>query len=195
MHFLPDTEAEDAAAERYWPDGFKQLVQKEVGRAIRAKLDETSLRHVHKRQYGDKYPELSRFADRIADMVVIGAENGADDGFEAVYRAFMTESPLPDTRTYARYFQPQVFSRELRRRIHQAVASDYSQDDSLQYAYQVGYSKAYNNFDEFIDEVAGLIVGGVVNGVDDTLARIYRSFVNRQALPPARRNPKRLKSW
>jgi len=34
-----------------------------------------------------------------------------------------------------------------------------------------------------------------VNGVDDMLARIYRSFIAAQVLPPARRNPKRLKDW
>jgi len=195
MHFLPDTEEEDAAAERYWPDGFKQVIQKEVRRAIRAKLDERSLRHVHRQAYRDKYRELSQFADRIADMVVIGAENGADDGFDAVYRAFLTESPLPQARHYARRFWPQIFSQELKTRIHLAVANDYSQDDGLQHAYRVGYTKDYYNFDEFIDAMTGLLVAGVMNGVDDMLERIYRSFLATRALPPARRNPRRLKSW
>ncbi len=195
MHFLPDTEDEDAAAERYWPDSFKQVVQKEVRRAIRARLNEKSLRHVHKRQFLDRYPEPSQFADRLADMVVIGAENGADEGFDAVYRAFMTEAPLPEPRHYARYFWPEVFSQDLERRIHQGVAADYSQDDAFQHAYKVGYTEAYPSFGAFIDEVAQLVVIAVLNGVDDMLGRIYRCFVARRTLPPARRNPKRLKSW
>lgn len=195
MHFLPDTEDEDAAAERYWPDSFKQVVRNEVRRAIRAEFNESSLRHIYKQQHFDKYPELSQFVDRIADMAVVGAENGADDGFDAIYRAFLAESPLPEARQYARYFWPQIFSQKLKGEIHQAVATDYSQDEAFQHAYKVGYAKTYSNFEEFIDEVARLVVAAVVNGVDDMLARIYRSFIATQVLPPARRNPKRLKDW
>jgi hypothetical protein len=195
MHFLPDTEDEDAAAERYWPDSFKQVIQREVHRAIGTKLNEGSLRHIHKRQYTEIYPELSQFVGRIVDMVVIGAENGADDGFDAIYEAFLTESPLPEARTYARYFWPEIFTNKSRKSIHQAIANDYWQDDAFQHAYKVGYSQVYGNFEEFIDEVAWLVVTAVVNGVDDMLGRIYSSFIARRALPLARRNPKRLKGW
>ena len=195
MHFLPDTDDEDAAAESYWPDSFKQVIQKEVSQAARAQLNERSLLYGYQQQNQKKYPELGQFIDRIVTMVVIGAENGADDGFNAIYRTFLTESPLPEINHYTHYFWPQIFSPKLRNRIHQAVVYDYGQDDAFEYAYKDGYAKDYSNFAEFIDEMAWLVVTAVMKGFDDMLGRIYRAFVSKQALPPARRNPKRLKSW
>lgn len=195
MHFLPDTEDVDAAAESYWPDSFKQVIQKEVGQAARAQLDERSLLYGYHEQNQKRYPELEQFIDRIVTMVVIGAENGADIGFDAIYRAFLAESPLPEIHHYAHYFWPQIFTPDLRQKIHQAVVYDYSQDDAFEYAYKDGYAEAFSNFSEFIDEVGRLMVIAVMKGFDNMLGRIYRSFVSKLDLPPARRNPKRLKSW
>ena len=194
MHFLPDTEEADAVAERYWPDSFKQVIQKELRQALGIKLNGGNLRHIHRRRYQD-FPDLEQFTARIADMVVVGAENGADEGFDGIYRAFLTESPLPEARRHARYLWPRVFSPRLRDRIHQAVVADYSRDDALQHAYKAGYTGDYGSFEEFINEAARLVVVGVMNGVDDMLAQIYRSLVNNRPLPPARRRPRRLKGW
>lgn len=194
MHFLPDTEEADAVAERYWPDSFKQVIQKEVQQAIGIELNGGNLRHVYRQYYRD-FCDLEQFTDRIADMVVVGAENGADEGFDGIYRAFLTESPLPEARHHARYLWPRVFSPKLRNRVHQAVIADYSRDDALQHAYKVGYTGDYGDFEEFISEAARLVVVGVMNGVDNMLAQIYDSFANKRPLPPARRRPKRLKGW
>lgn len=194
MHFLPDTDSEDAAAERYWPDGFKEVVRDEVGRVIRGKLNEKSLRRVYLRQYAQKY-QVAEFVDRVADMVVIGAENGADEGFGEVYQAFMAESALPEVRLYARQLWPRVFSRKLKNRIYASVFNDFYQDEDFRHAYRVGYARVYQTLDDFTDKVAWLIVAGAENGVDDMLTRLYGAFVKGRALPPARRNPKRLKIW
>jgi len=192
MHFLPDTEEADAVAERYWPDSFKQVIQKDVRQAIGIKLNGGKLRHIYRNQ---DFPDLEQFTVRIADMVVVGAENGADEGFDGIYRAFLTESPLPEARRHARYLWPRLFSPRLRKGIHQAVVADYSRDDTFQYAYKAGYSGDYGSFEEFVNAAARLVVVGAMNGVDNMLAQIYRSLANNHPLPPARRRPRRLKGW
>lgn len=199
MHFLPNTLDEDAAGERYWPDGFKPVIREEVAKAIRGELNEQNLWQVYKEKfshkYPKKYPDLKTFIDQIVGLAVIGAENGADHGFEAIYRAFLNELPLPEAKPYARYLWPDIFSRELKEKIHQAIVKDYRSDKSFQYAYKVGYAKKIENFPEFINSIAWLIMAGIVNGVDDMLAEIYKSFLANRALPQGRRNPKRLKDW
>jgi hypothetical protein len=195
MHYLPDTEEQDAAAECYWPDGFKEVIREEVGRAIRLKTKEKRLRHIYARQYQDKFADAGQFANRIAELLVIGAENGADNGFEVIFKAFLTESPLPEIARYAVYLRPHIFSQKIIDRIQNAVAFDYRNDETFTYAYKVGYQKEYSKFNEFIDRIASKITTSVINGTDDMLARIYTAFLNCQPLPPARRNPKRLKVY
>ena len=128
-------------------------------------------------------------------MAVIGAEKGADNGFDAIYQAFLDEKPLPEARPYARYLWPGFFPEMLKQRIHQAIAEDYRQDEEFLYAYKVGYAQRYPGFERFIDEVARLMVFATENGVDDMLAQIYRAFWAMRPLPPARRNPRRLKQY
>jgi hypothetical protein len=195
MHYLPDTEEQDIAAERYWPDGFKQVIREEVERAVRLKLNEKRLGHIYIKQYQDKYADAGQFANRIAEKVIIGAENGADAGFEVIFKAFLTESPLPEIARYAVYLWPYIFRQKIIDRIQNAVAFDYRNDETFKYAFNVGYQKEYLKFDEFIDQIACKITISVINGTDDMLARIYTAFLNWRPLPPARRNPKRLKIY
>ncbi len=199
MHFLPNTLDEDAAGERYWPYGFKPVIREEIAKAIRGELNEQNLWQVYTGKfssiYSKKYPNLKAFIDQIVGLVVIGAENGADYGFETIYKAFLNELPLPEAKPYARFLWPHNFSRELKEKIHRAIVNDYQGDKSFQYAYKVGYAKKFENFPEFIDKIAWLIMAGIENGVDDTLAEIYKSFLANRALPQGRRNPKRLKDW
>ena len=195
MHYLPDTEEQDAAAERYWPGAFKQVIREKVGQAVKAKLKEERLRHIYEDKYHDTYADAGQFSDRIAEIVVIGAENGADDGFEMIFKAFLTESQLPEIARYAVYLWPNVFNERIIDRIHKAVAIDYGRDETFKYAFKVGYQKEYREFNRFIDSIASRITTSVINGTDDTIARIYTAFLNGQPLPPARRNPKRLKVY
>ena len=195
MHYLPDTSDEDAASERYWPDGFKQVIREEVGQAVRPELNEQTLGPIYTHKYFHRYPNLETFIDRIADLVVIGAENGADLGFEAIYKSFLNESPLPQAKPYSSYFWPHFLTTEHKEKIRKAVAAAYSQDEGFQYAFQDGYAQKYEHFAAFIKEISRLMVEGMVNGVDDMLGNIYRSFLADKDLPMGRRNPKRLKDW
>jgi len=196
MHFMPDTEEQDSAAETFWPEGYKQVIREDVRQLIGAQLNGGKrLRHVYHQQHSGKYRDLNQFVSRIADMVAIGAENGADDAFDDIISAFLTEFPLPEVRKYARYFLPQAFRRRVEKRLCQVIVDEYSQDEVYNHAYKVGYQGSYRNFGEFISQVARLVVTGTTNGADDMLEAIYRSFVTPYPLPPARRHPRRLKSW
>jgi hypothetical protein len=195
MHYLPDTSDEDAASERYWPDGFKQVIREEVGRAIRPELNEQTLGHVYTHKFSHQYLNLEAFIERFVDLVVIGAENGADLGFNHIYQSFLNESPLPQARPYYSYYWPHFLSAEPKDKIGKAIAAEYSQEEGFQYAFQSGYAKEYKHFAEFIKEISRLIVGGMGNGVDDMLGSIYKSFLANKDLPMGRRNPKRLKDW
>ena len=195
MHYFPDTSEADAAAESFWAENYKQVIREDFRQHAGAKLDSGVLKHVYQRLYRDDYSDAKQLADRIADMVAIGAENGTDVAFDDIYTAFLTESPLPQVRQYASPLLPQAFPPKMQAIIHRAVSDEYSSERVYQYAYKVGYRGDYCSFREFIDKVAELVFAGAMMGADDMLGRIYRSFWNLRPLPPARRNPRRLKSW
>ncbi len=205
MHFLPDTEDEDSAAETFWPEGYKQVIREDVRQRIGTQFkDGQRLRHVYHQRYAEKFAELNQFADRIADMIAIGAENGADDAFDDIMAAFLTESPLPEGRRYARYLWPHTLPQIAEERLEQVIIDEYSQDNIYNHAYKVGYGcdardnsnkGSYHNFGEFISQAAQSVVTGALNGGDDMLEAIYRSFASLYPLPPARRHSRRLKTW
>ncbi len=196
MHFMPDTEDADSTAETFWPEGYKQVISEDVRQLIGARLsDGKRLRHIYQQRYAEKFTDLNQFVSRIANMIAIGAENGADNAFDDIISAFLTESPLPEVPRYARYFWPQALPQRVKRRLQQVIVDEYSQDNVYNHAYKVGYQGSYRNFGEFISQVAQLVATGAANGADDMLEATYRSFVTLYPLPPARRHPRRLKMW
>jgi len=205
MHFMPDTEDEDSAAETFWPEGYKRVIREDVRQLIGAEFnDGKGFRHVYRQQHSEKYSDLNQFVSRIADMITIGAENGADDALDEIIDAFLTESPLPEVPRYAGYFWPQTLPQQAKGKLRQVIIDEYSQDDVYTHAYKVGYGcnarnnankGSYRTFDEFINQIARLIVTGAMNGADDMLEAIYGAFVTPHPLPPARRHPRRLKVW
>ena len=197
MHFMPDTEEADSAAETFWPEGYKQVIREDFRQSVGAQFkDGKKLRHLYQQGYSEKFADLNQFANRIADMIAIGAENGADDAFDDIISAFLAESSLPEVPGYARYFGHHLLPERVSKRLQQVIAAEYCQDNIYHYAYQAGYQGSYRNFDEFISQVAQLVASGAANGADDMLAVIYRSFWSPLLpLPPARRRPRRLKMW
>ena len=196
MHFMPDTEDADSAAERFWPEGYKQVIREDSRQAVAAQLNAgKKLRHVYQQQYSEKFADLDQFANKIADMISIGAENGADNAFDELMEAFLIEDPLPEGHRYIRYFLPQAFSPNIKDKLTQVIIDEYSQDNVYQHAYDSYYQRKLPSFDEFIARVAQTVVTGAMNGADDTLEAIYKSFMTPHPLPPARRYPRRLKLW
>jgi hypothetical protein len=128
-------------------------------------------------------------------MVAVGAENGADDVFNDIMDSFLYELPLPDARRYAHYLWPDALSEDAARRLKQVVIDEYMIDDIYTNAFKVGYAERYASLDEYINWVSEIVLVGTRNGANDTLERIYRSFMMHTPLIPARRRPRRLKVW
>lgn len=195
MHYLPDTNDEESLQERYWPDSFKQTIREVVRASISDKLRETDLASIYSRHYTGQFIDLAAFMDSLLNAIVIGAENGADEGFELVYNAFIRETVLPETYRRVRSVWPFRISARDRRKIHRAIVNDYFMDDGFNYAYRDGYRQQFRLFSNFIDAVAGLLVDSMENGVNITLERHYIAFLRGLPLPVMRRNPRRLKTW
>jgi hypothetical protein len=196
MHFMPDTEDEDSAAETFWPEGYKQVIREDLRQAVARELEaRRRFRKVYSQVYAERYPSYEDFLTKVADMVAVGAENGADEAFDEIVDAFLSESALPDQRRYVAYLWPATLPRKVRDKLHAVIVDEYRQDDIYRFAYQVGYKDDFPTFDDFMDQVAQLVMTGTRNGADDMLEGIYRSMMMRERLAPARRNPRRLKTW
>ncbi len=196
MHFMPEDEGYE---EKLWPDGYKAVIKKDLREMIASELHaEDTLKHVYDPRYeayADRFPDLERFIEHVTEMMVVGAEKGGDQALDDIVNVFLYEFPLPEPRVYARYLLfselPETVSGPLKR----LLIDEYGQDEVFIHAYNVGYLELYEDFDQFLNESAELVVVGVVNGMDDMLTAIYRAFAAGGPLPPARRNPKRIKNW
>jgi hypothetical protein len=196
MHFMPDTEDEDSAAETFWPEGYKQIIREDVPPFVREELlKEKPFTSVYEQGYKVKFLDHIQFLEKVADIAAVGAENGADDAFDDIIDAFLTEASLPQLRAYARYTQPSVLSEELQQKLKQNIIEEYSKDNVYIHAYKVGYTKRYPSFNEYINRIADLVITGAMNGADDILENIYHSFMKLAPIMPVRRHPRRLKMW
>ena len=196
MHYMPDTEDEDSAAETFWPEGYKQVIREDARQVISTKLQGNKrLSRIYQKQYAEKFSSYDQFLDKIADMVVISAENGADDAFDEIMDAFMEEDALPDIRKYTSYFKPEIISKTVRENLRKIIIDEYNEDNVYKYAYMAGYQNDYGEFEKFLNQVAELVILGAMNGADSMLEHIYSSFINLSPLVTARRHPRRLKTW
>jgi len=193
MHDMPDTEDADADAERFWPEDYKYLIREQVKSDFTALvLDENIFKPIYKEQHQNRFSDYESFVDRLAEMVIIGAENGADEIFDEIYDAFRKEIALPASRSYARYHEPQPVSADLKDAIAKKVTEEYKDLHMYEHIYEDHYQGELS-FDEFIDQIAGLVATGTVNGADDALGKIYHSFYFQSNLPLLRRYPRRIR--
>jgi len=193
VHFMPEDEG---YVEKLWPDGYRAVLQNALRPVIASALQsEDTLRHAHAAHYGDQFQSLEPFVDRIIDMLVIGAEKGADEALDDIVNVFLYEEPLPEPRAYKRYLLLTALPGEVKRPLVQRVVEEYSEDEVFAHAFKVGYWDLYEDFDTFLAESAKLVAVGALNGMDDMLSAIYRAFAVGGPLPPSRRNAKRVKNW
>jgi len=196
MHFIPDTEEEDSAAERFWPEGYKQVLREGVRRTVAEELGRRRrFRRVYRQAYAGRFASYEDFLGRLADMVTVGAENGADSAFDEIIDAFLAEEALPPVRRYARYQWPQAITPRLRQELRRVIADEYGQDDVYRFAYEKGYYQDYPSLEEYLGHVADLVTAGAENGANDVLEGAYRQMMRRERFLPVRRYPRRLKMW
>jgi hypothetical protein len=196
MHFMPDTEDEDSAAETFWPEGYKQVIRETVPGFVRDELlKENPFVTVYEQGYKDRFSSHAELLEKLADMVAVGAENGADNAFDDIIHSFLKEFPLPQLRVHAHYTTPPALSKETAQRLRQSVIEEYGKDNIYVYAYGVGYTQTFPTIQDYFNYIAELVVTGAQNGANDTLEQVYRSFLKLAPVIPARRHPRRLKVW
>jgi hypothetical protein len=193
MHFMPEDEGYE---EKLWPDGYKTVIREKLRPVIAAALrSHETLIGTHAQQYADRFPDLARFMERLAEMLVIAAERGSDEAFDDVVTAFLYENVLPEPRIYASYLLMPGLPDEVERPLLEQIIDDYRPDEVYIHAYNVGYRDLYETYDAFLLASARLAAAGAVNGMEDMMTAIYRSFSTGGPLPPARRNARRIKNW
>ena len=77
--------------------------------------------------------------------------------------------------------------------IEYSIIGEYRQDATYNQTYIDDFQEYYKNFNEFLSAIAKLVTVGAVKGADDTLGKIYQALLRQEALPIARRRPRRLK--
>jgi|TARA_Y100000310_G_scaffold26762_1_gene25524 hypothetical protein len=81
-----------------WPEPLNDATKQALRRKINEEYQDV---HVYEHIYQNHYEEtmdFEGFVDRVAGLVVLGAMNGANDMIAGLYRAILTESPLPPAR-------------------------------------------------------------------------------------------------
>ncbi len=196
MHFMPDTEDEDSAAETFWPEGYKQFIREIAPSFYKIALTQDKpFLPVYERDYKDRYPDYNDLIAKLADVVAVSVDNGADNAFDDIVNSFLREAPLPQIRAYARYLPAAVLNADIKDKLGKVIIDEYKLDNIYVYAYGVGYKKTFPTFDDYIQQIAALVINGAQNSANDTLEIIYRSLYFRAPLPPSRRHPRRLKVW
>jgi hypothetical protein len=192
MHDIPDTEEADAAAERLWPEEpFRQLLREKLHLSFCRMLTEAgAFASLYEAVYTDRFDDYDMFVQRLSEIVVIGAENGADRMFGEIYASFRSDGPLPLARDVAVYLWPLAFDEALKVSLQQKIIDEYKELHAYIHIHEEHYQGTLS-FQAFLEKIADLVVSGAVNGADDALGGIYRSFLNKTPLPAARRHSRR----
>ena len=194
MHFFVLTKAEENIEEKYWPEGFKKVIRVEVEKTVSGHLTQNrSFIESFQAYYATAYSDYADFIAQLAHTVAIGAENGADAIFDEIYSIAGNKTDLPQVRVYARYFWPNVLTKELKDGIEYAIIGEYRQEEAYSRTYEDHFKDKYRDFNEFLSAIAALVTSGAVNGADDAIGRAYQALMKYEPIPIIRKRPKRLK--
>lgn len=192
MHDLLDTEEADSASERYWPDDYKNVIRTRIAETFRSQVhDAKAFQPIYETHYAARFDDYESFVDRLSEIVVIGAENGADQGFDEVTSSFKREAPLPKARAQARYLWPGPVEDDAQRELHDRICAEYQDNHVFAHVHEDHYEGDLD-FGAFLDRIAHLVIVGIVNGSNAMLEKIYRALLSGSPLPTARRRPKRI---
>jgi hypothetical protein len=193
MHEMPDTDAADADAEGFWPEGYKERIRHAVARRMVERLSEAgAFEQAHQKHYTAVFEDYPAFVERLAEIVTIGAENGTDGAFDEIHSALRRGLDPPLARVRARYLWPDPFDEELKAELRGEIVAEYREFHELEHLHEDHYLGNLG-FEDFVDRAAELVVVGGINGADDGLAAVYRALLDGSPLPPARRRPRRIR--
>jgi hypothetical protein len=192
MHEMIDTEGADAAAERLWPEGYKERIRQVVKQRVVDMLSEAgAFERVYESSYSAVFENYSSFVERVAEIVTIGAENGTDGAFDEIHYALRRGLDPPLARVRARYLWPEPFDEELKAELHHQITAEYRESHAFEHLHEDHYLGELG-FEDFVDRTAELVVVGGINGADHILAAVYRALLGGSPLPAARRRPRRI---
>ncbi|MFC1821748.1 hypothetical protein ACFL9T_03510 [Thermodesulfobacteriota bacterium] len=193
MHEVLDTETSDSADEMFWPQDFKLYLRGPFREVVLGWLREQNVFHkIHEQ----KSPEDSdQFLERLADKIIIGAENGADDAFGLIHRSLPREAVFPSITEWVESISGrEIFSDQVRKDIKKAITDEYSQEHLYEHIYEDFCQEDFPSFADFIRDVSACAVTGIINGVEGMLMKMMQAFIFDIPLPPARRYPKPIKA-
>lgn len=194
MHDIPNTEDTDAEAEKFWPEGYKSLIRDELKLTLAKILLQTdSFRGIYRQRFAGQYKDLEHFLIRLAGMIAIGAENGADEAFDELIRVRIGSKPHLEIRSPACYLLENGLPFEFRKKLHKAILDEYSKDHGLEHLYQDFYSHRWKDYPSFLAFMAELVVFRAARGADEMFHQILGTFIIPRPLPPARRYSRRVK--
>jgi hypothetical protein len=192
MHEVLDTETVDATEELFWPQQFKWILRSEFKSAL---IDWIKHQNIIKK-LADQKPEEDRdfFIEVLADKIIIGGENGADDAFEMVHKAFSYGRQLPCMVEWVENITgKEFFTENVRMNIQNMIADEYSCEHLYEHIFEDYYMDRYSGFADFIEAVSKFAVTGIINGTENQYRKIIQSFIYNIPLPPARRHPMAIK--
>ena len=195
MHEVIDTEAVDAVEELFWPHEFKSLLRGETRNAVSAWLHaQTLIKKLHQKETRKKPLKYDFFVESLATKIIIGAENGADDAFEMIHKAFSHGFNFPClTQWIENTLGREVFTDEICLPIQEEICAAYRNEHLYEHIYEDYYAKTYPSFEMFINDVSEHVLAGIVNGAESMFRKILRSFIFNISLPPATRHPRAIK--
>ncbi len=192
MHEVLDTETVDAAQELFWPQSFKWILRSEFKSAV---IDWIKHQNIFKK-LADQKPEEDRdfFIEMLADKMVIGGENGADDAFEVIHKTFSQGRPIPCMVEWVENITgKELFTEDVRMNIQKKIVEEYSNEHLYEHIFEDFYMNTYSGFADFIEAVSKLAVTGIINGLENKYRKIVQSYLYGIPLPPARRHPQAIK--
>jgi hypothetical protein len=196
LHDILDTEKTDLQGEVAWPQEFKKSLREGLSSHVSEKFHANkAFKLLHERFYRTAFVSYHDFVAAVSNLVVIGAENGADLVWAMMVDALEAGSVLPSHSPYARNLWPLPAPEELKMSWQRKISEEYLSDHVLGHVYEDHYKQSRQDFPAFVSLLAENLVNGVTNGAEDTLAAIYRCFMRGAPMPVGRRNPRMLRSW
>ena len=192
MHDILDTETTDAANESFWPEKFKGFLRDEFKRVVITWLRLQNIFHkIHEKQADETY---DIFTERLADKIIISAENGADEAFVRIHKSLSHGSPLPCLFEWSESVLAQdIFTDEVRSTLLETLMEEYGREHLYEHIFIDFYGGDYISFKDFTKTVSEYVLAGIINGTEYMFIKMMRSYIFHFPLPPARRNPRLIK--
>lgn len=192
MHELIDTELTDAYEEIFWSEDFKYEIR-EAKPILASKVfgrSELCRQIFVKPRLG--FTTWESFINSLADLVIIGAENGADMMFDHLLACLGRGEILPSLLVPPA--APVVVECFPLDRILLSLEHGYRHEHVLEHVYEDYYTRLYPDFTQFTQKISDMMLVGITDQASKTIDQIFLQLETTGNLPRLRRQPKRVKT-